>query len=824
MDRALVIEEVRGEIRERIGRSRRKAEEDQFEIVLVGEFQGGKSTTFNALCDGRAISPRGMGIKTSACRLSAQNLADRGAPERAVITWRTKRDIVLMAGDIAVTHLAIKYPERFGPISTPEALAERLDMDSRDDRALLLEALHEEWNLYGRDKAYYMRDERGQERMDMLQSATLAVAHYGSAGWKRLVSRAELPVVDVGPLIAFPTDWTERWNNHGFDTPAQAIPVEMSAFVFIARILSHLHSESLARLGCRITDCPGIFASAWDTKVATEAMYEADAIWYLLNGARDIGAGDLKVIRWICDSSWRDKLWFSVNMRGNTRAIIEQKIRPAQHQKLSQNGIPLHPDDLHLYHAALALRATQGDSLLKGQATEHDKKELCKEAEQGGSDHSTPAEAWQGLVIDYLFGLKVPERSKVNGLNAPSIAIVREQGLLDALLSDIENTVVSRKARSILITQGGQAVRAAIMQFEGFLQAREQVAEQTLAEHEQQRKAAAERLGDFLSHAKEDLEEFDNESIDQLLFTDCWKQVFLPGALQACDAIARRYNREIEPELYISKASKSIAVKKTVSEELKKSISAKMMAWIGGIRKGQNECYQREITRRVKRTCQLLNERWGRAVKDDQLLEGISLRLDNFEEVSLSSGMSDEIFLCMSEKLGVTVVDILGDIVCALVWGLLLLLVSPLLIAGWVFRQCAELCGGATHDTEVMSKNEEEDKTEEKKNVKAKAEELRKALEEKLPTFRDSVSGKVQKEFSGIRYGLKESFNNELKRVQEEFESRVKEKEALFKQSHADRERVAAESHKLRTGIILPLRREVEQFCAAVEPLLPKPS
>ena len=58
---------------------KKKCLENQFEIVLIGEFQGGKSTTFNALCDGRDLSPRGLGgggIKTSAAIISAQNISD----------------------------------------------------------------------------------------------------------------------------------------------------------------------------------------------------------------------------------------------------------------------------------------------------------------------------------------------------------------------------------------------------------------------------------------------------------------------------------------------------------------------------------------------------------------------------------------------------------------------------------------------------------------------------------------------------------------------------------------------------------------------------
>ena len=79
---------------------RTKCLENQFEIGLVGEFQGGKSTTFNALCDGRDLSPRGLGgggIKTSAALVSAQNIAGDekrdGMSEWAEITFKTKFQI-----------------------------------------------------------------------------------------------------------------------------------------------------------------------------------------------------------------------------------------------------------------------------------------------------------------------------------------------------------------------------------------------------------------------------------------------------------------------------------------------------------------------------------------------------------------------------------------------------------------------------------------------------------------------------------------------------------------------------------------------------------
>ena len=72
----------------------KKLSEDQFKMVLCGAFQGGKSTTFNAICNGRDLSPTGFGIKTSACLVEAHYLSDVSAEEYAKIYLRSASDIV----------------------------------------------------------------------------------------------------------------------------------------------------------------------------------------------------------------------------------------------------------------------------------------------------------------------------------------------------------------------------------------------------------------------------------------------------------------------------------------------------------------------------------------------------------------------------------------------------------------------------------------------------------------------------------------------------------------------------------------------------------
>ena len=100
MDDAFAIKDIPVEAREELQEAKRTLLEDSFEIVLIGEFQGGKSTTFNALCDGREISPRGALIKTSACRISAHNLADLSKAEYARIEWKSDVELLKTIIDI----------------------------------------------------------------------------------------------------------------------------------------------------------------------------------------------------------------------------------------------------------------------------------------------------------------------------------------------------------------------------------------------------------------------------------------------------------------------------------------------------------------------------------------------------------------------------------------------------------------------------------------------------------------------------------------------------------------------------------------------------
>ena len=49
------VENLPQEYKERFEERKRKLQEDEFNIALIGEFQGGKSTTIDGLCGGSDI-------------------------------------------------------------------------------------------------------------------------------------------------------------------------------------------------------------------------------------------------------------------------------------------------------------------------------------------------------------------------------------------------------------------------------------------------------------------------------------------------------------------------------------------------------------------------------------------------------------------------------------------------------------------------------------------------------------------------------------------------------------------------------------------------
>lgn len=487
------------EARSRLVPVKKKCRENQFEIVLSGEFQGGKSTTFNALCDGRDLSPRGLGgggIKTSAAAVSAQNISDgetrNGMKEWAEITFKTKEELAqlmfeLVHDDLAADeglcrHLSGKLrtsEEKVGEqLTFPESFARCIDLDDEVCCDAVNRILQAKWQMYEENKADFDGDSK-----DRLRIATLIMKFYNNAEMQKIRSRDILGIFDYQELIRFPEHWEKKWSK-GMEAEFTA---GESAFVFVKRVLLRIHSPNLERVGCRITDCPGLFANNYDTKVAMQAFREADAVWYLFNGGKQIGEQDLKclkTIRGVCDGS---RIVCSANLMGKPHKIIIDKILPESEKSLGSCGFEQKPIP---YNARLAFLAEQGERLLRQEklsayeldclaadyrAVQDNDDDDDDDDDRGGK--TAPGEQWTEMVKCMGHAIGSKKLQNAGGLDGTTVSAVLEKSRLNTVLDSLNRKIINSKAHNILIDKGSREAVSALKEYEGKLRNDEEAAE-----------------------------------------------------------------------------------------------------------------------------------------------------------------------------------------------------------------------------------------------------------------------------------------------------------------------------------------------------------
>lgn len=448
---------------------RKKCLENQFEIVLVGEFQGGKSTTFNALCDGRDLSPRGLGgggIKTSAAVISAQNISDNekkdGLDEWAEITFKTKYEIQksmfeLLHSDLTddkafKNSLKLTHDDFIARMSDPSEFARLLDLDSPVHRKAVKSILSQYWAAWSQDKASL-----DEETRDRLRIATLQERFYGTPEYKQMLSKTVLGLDEFQPMVAFPERWVKRWQN-GMET---SFTWEEAAFVFIARVLLRIKSESLAKLGCRITDCPGLFANAYDTAVACGAINTADAVWYLIGGEKQIGAKELESLDKINKMGMIPKVIGSVNLRQKKEPVFS-----ATMDELLDHGFafPVLP-----YNARLAFLARVGSRISHGDSFS-DYEQYCMRKDY--SDEETQ-ESMEQMWIEMvkIVGCKTSSKDlmSMESFSGESIQKVLDGSHIEEILSFLNEEIVTKKSQSILIDKGSKMAADVLQEYESKL-------------------------------------------------------------------------------------------------------------------------------------------------------------------------------------------------------------------------------------------------------------------------------------------------------------------------------------------------------------------
>lgn len=785
---------------------RKKCLENQFEIVLVAQFQGGKSTTFNTLCDGRDLSPRGLGgggIKTSAAIISAQNISDgetkNGMDEWAEITFKSKYEIQYGMFDIlheilsedqnfknSVIKTGVKEEDYLCKISSPAEFAKILDLDNSTHRKAVRDTLNIWWDQWNANKGSLSSDE-----LDRLRIATLIDRFYNIPEYKELISKTTTGIYDFQSLVAFPTDWAPRWS----DGQKASFKLSEIAFIFIARTLLRIKSKNLARVGCRISDCPGLFANAFDTNVTTKAIMHSDAVWYLIGGEKQIGQQDLKALAYIKNMGMADKIVGSVNFRGRHNNI-EKNIFPVTKAILKENDLkfPLLP-----YDARLAFLANQGERLAQHKGLSYNDLYGMKIDSENIDTSPSPApeEMWISMINDAGVMTGIKSLKGVDDVSEESVALVKEESHIDGIMDFLNKDIISKKSRAILIDSGSQKAADALQEYEGILKTSEDAALQDEKVWRGKVDASNAELEKFVEKSKSIVNRSplvtEKELLSPLLAKDLISQIIDDKFIEEIGFVIA-YTVVVERAKFkLDARGLNDAIFRNVSPKLNMLFKNGTINVLTSWTKQKDICDSwRAFHSRLECIEQEIKELWNADIRKNEYLKDIPFRI--FEGTTLEDQLT---------KVRAKIFDSIE------IYNLTRETLLQTFSLGGILGGILQIFQSA--ETIAANQNQKAKKIAESKTIPK----LKKIL--KSRENQEEISSVLVSTFNQIQDSLKkrivEFLNGLLVRFQKEHVDPAKRN---FSESETKRKEIAEKNHKIRVEQIEPLRREIREFEAQV--------
>ena len=608
---------------------RKRLLESQFEIALVGEFQGGKSTTFNMLCGGREISPRGLnggGIKTSAAVVTAQNIeaneTKNGLSEWAEITWLTSDEIKRRIGE------ALKI---YDCDQEHKKLAEKVEETTATQFEELLKIA---WDSNPKN-----------DPLDSLRVATLQHRLLSSSNFSKYSGQTVVPIDEFQHIVKFPNGWESHW---GKKYKADFTPEEC-LFSCVDRVLVRIHSTALERLGCRITDCPGLFVSRWDTERAISVMKSANAIWYLLSGDKQIGSADEQALQHIKDYEWADKCFFSINRRKSRNATDE--LLKVDTSILKNNGF--HPEQVFLYNAFLAFRKTQL-LLVKNGLSAKDLECLALETKSNSFvdkvlqeltiDERKREQAIKKLIVNHLYALDEEDLAETlrdeNTISTELILQLKVESGINEILPAIEKMIITQRARSILIDHGVEPCLKVLEHFSTDLKQKESDAVKTLEEAEKRAEEAKSKLDQFIKTWKENFSFLKITAFDHELAIDFFNEYDIEIKHTISERAVEICKEEWHGSHYDSDAVNN-ATERRIQDAFLNLIRAKLEVYLKNIR--ENPKFKENIGDKTLTKLSEMKDEWK------ELKSGVDL-FDSIETAT-EAGIHDFSFESFDQKI-----------------------------------------------------------------------------------------------------------------------------------------------------------------------------
>lgn len=792
MEQVITVEGIRDNERESFLSTQRKLVENQFNIVLIGEFQGGKSTTFNAMCGGREISPRGAMTKTSAICMTATNISDPSQEEYAEVRWKSNSELRDMINEV-VKFVSVDDGVGFD-FSNPSHMK----------------------NL--RDQVEIMKKSGTIEVKEILRIAQLLYAFYGNTELKKYYSKDRFMIDEIAKIAVFPSDWESRWSEvHSIDDVKRLFDVEEILFAFVSDIQIHVHSDSLARLGCSLTDCPGLFASQFDTQVAINAMTRANAVIYLL-GNKAIGDSDKKSITEVMrHKALRDKVFFALNQK--EKNIVTEGVIKADKSAIKDLGF----GDVEItnFNSLLFFLSEFGKAKISGKIDNYSLLRFREVAANNGYelirkennvDIEIPTEdVWAEITRTCGITTGLKDVGKIVGLDDESVNITRSASGCDNVIGGIENDIVSQKAQSILIDSGAALIKNSLDGIAARLQTEEDLANKSVEECEIE-----------FQEAMNAYELFKNE-VDEILSNAFPKNVIDSVALSAytelitdsdvVDRMAARISNDIDTTLsfwdkaklkFISDDEKKALFEPIIKNAIDMELGNDINIWVNSMTKGDHEMFKGMIQPQLESVAMKINLKWEMCVTSNPLLQGYKVDTPSLNCPSdFISEAKDDLVRKLDDATMASAMNDIIDIIVYAVAGAIAGAILAWLTGSVIFILVYAIVGG------LLGTGEDNNCYQQiKDNLKDKFSDKK--------TKEEIISGIANCPWS-IFDSFKKFYRGELSTMQHNLENDIEKKRTEQADSVNHQQEVALRARRIRTEQIEPLRNKIVAFIKACD-------
>lgn len=665
IDGLIAVDGISKDRIEEFKRIRKKCLENQFNIVLIGEFQGGKSTTFNAFCGGREISPRGAMIKTSACAITASNLSDEKEEEFALIQWKTDAELLLNIRSVLNKYIS-KDDVNFNEVDNETFEPYKyLQLSNEKHIALIKEALDKEYKSISSARI------TNNDALDIIKIAEIVVKFYNHPKIVALrhqnivevggTCRTKCTIEEVSDFAVFPECWEEKTAEGTFE--AQDV-----VFAFIAGIECYIHSKNLERLGCSITDCPGLFTSSWDTQVALSTIPRADAVIYLLGGNKQMTDGDKKAISYIKTiESINDKLFFVINTRQGDK--VTQNIINTNQTILRSLGFE--DAKIHLLNSQLFFLGEFGTSYVNHRLDAYSLsrfKIVSSKFDIGEEELET---CWAKVAEDALYAIKKHREIDVVGLDEQTSESLLATSNYHSVFNEIESFVIRKKAFSILVQCGANLVLNSLGEIECGLKQQENDALRDVASCEAQFQEAQTALLNFQKEAKDLIEnaisDDDINRVASRAYNDIIRnqsnlvrlsvkasQAMVPvigvkckmyaAEIKVCELALRTrlFSEQIQQRLEALRGKMQLIIEPVIKTVLEEELSSKISIWVANVISGNDCNYNAVIQPRLEALSEKLSEKWEKCIRKHESIKSFKIQLppDRLDElIKISKGI-----------------------------------------------------------------------------------------------------------------------------------------------------------------------------------------